>query len=189
MGKRLDPIGVIAAVSNARGLLDMSNARLVPDAQASLTPGEAVGGMMRKGLGCGHRPFSLTPQLLANKPLERLFHEGLGAGHFKRCTLGRTRTEASTDGCDGLVQEVALAVCAQAGLDQRFNHLDPTRFSRTGEYVPDSDEHAMLIPHGYSKDHRPALQQAVWALMVSQDGGVPCGRTSWAGHTSVLVII
>jgi transposase len=38
--------------------------------------------------------------------------------------------------------------------------------------------------NGYSKDHRPALQQAVLALMVSQDGGVPCVSKSWDGHAS-----
>jgi transposase len=50
--------------------------------------------------------------------------------------------------------------------------------------VPDSDEHAIPITHGYSKDHRPDLQQAVLALMVSQDGGVPFVSKSWDGNAS-----
>ena len=76
------------------------------------------------------------------------------------------------------------AVCAQEGIDLRFNHLDTTSFSLTGEYVPDSDEHAIRITHGYSKDHRPDLKQAVLELMVSQDGGVPFVSKSWDGNTS-----
>ena len=40
----------------------MINARLVPDAQEVLTPGEAVAGMMLNGLGFANRPLSLTPQ-------------------------------------------------------------------------------------------------------------------------------
>jgi transposase len=66
-----------------------------------------------------------------------------------------------------LFQELALAVCAQEGIDQRFNHLDTTSFSLTGEYVPDSDEHTIRITHGYSKDHRPDLKQVVLELMVA----------------------
>jgi transposase len=135
-------------------------------------------------LGFANRPLSLTPQFFANKPLDLLFHEGLEAEHFNRFKLGRTLDEAYTYGCDALFQELALAVCAQEGIDQRFNHLDTTSFSLTGEYVPDSDEHAIMITHGYSKDHRPDLKQVVLELMVSQDGGVPCVSKSWDGNTS-----
>jgi transposase len=182
--ERLDHLGVIASVIKDLGLIDMINARLVPDAQEALTPGEAVAGMILNGLGFANRPLSLTPQFFANKPLDLLFHEGLEAEPFNRFKLGRTLDEAYTYGCDALFQELALAVCAQEGIDQRFNHLDTTSFSLTGEYVPDSDEHAILITHGYSKDHRPDLKQVVLELMVSQDGGVPCVSKSWDGNTS-----
>jgi transposase len=50
--------------------------------------------------------------------------------------------------------------------------------------VPDSDEHAIAITHGYSKDHRPDLKQAILELMVSQDGGVPLMSKSWDGNAS-----
>jgi transposase len=84
----------------------------------------------------------------------------------------------------GLLREQALAVCAQDGIDLRFHHLDTTSFSRTGEDGPEADEHASTIPHGYAKDHRPDLKQAVLARMVSQDGGVPFVSTRWDGQTS-----
>jgi transposase len=113
-----------------------------------------------------------------------LFHDGLEAEHCHRFQLGRTLDAASTYGGDAWFPELALAVCTQDGIDQRFTHLDTTSFSLTGAYVPDSDEHAMMITHGYSTDHRPDLKPVVWALMVSQDGGVPCVRKSWDGHTS-----
>ena len=182
--ERLDHLGVIASVIKDLGLIDMINARLVPDAQEVLTPGEAVAGMILNGLGFANRPLSLTPQFFANKPLDLLFHEGLAAEHFNRFKLGRTLDEAYTYGCDALFQELALAVCAQEGIDQRFNHLDTTSFSLTGEYVPDSDEHAMTITHGDSKDHRPDLKQAVVELLVSQAGGVPFVSQRWDGNTS-----
>src|SRR4030095_12037080 len=122
--ERLDHLGVIASVIKDLGLIDMINARLMPDAQEVLTPGEAVAGMMLNGLGFANRPLSLTPQFFANKPLDLLFHDGLKAEHFNRFKLGRTLDEAYTYGCDVLFQELALAVCAQEGIDQRFNHLD-----------------------------------------------------------------
>jgi transposase len=83
-----------------------------------------------------------------------------------------------------LFSELALAVCLQEGIDTRFNHLDTTSFSLTGDYVPESDEHAIRVTHGYSKDHRPDLKQAVLELLVSQDGGVPLMSKSWNGNAS-----
>jgi transposase len=87
-------------------------------------------------------------------------------------------------GSDLLFSEIALAVCQQEAIDQRFNHLDTTSFSLTGDYVPESDQQAITITHGYSKDHRPELKQAVLELMVSPDGGVPLVSQTGDGNAS-----
>src|SRR4030095_4076691 len=182
--ERLDHLGLIASVIKDIGLIDMIDRRLVPDEQEVITPGEAVAGMILNGLGFANRPLSLTPQFFANKPLDLLLRAGLDAKMFNRFKLGRTLDEASAYGCDLLFEELALAICAHEGIELRFNHLDTTSFALTGEYVPASDEHAIHITHGYSKDHRPDLKQAVLELMVSQDGGVPFVSKSWDGNTS-----
>src|SRR5215217_3643218 len=153
-----------------------------------ITPGEAMAGMILNGLGFANRPVSLTPQFFANKPLDLLFREGLCAEMFNRFKLGRTLDEAYAYGCDLLFQELALAVCAHEGIDLRFNHLDTTRFSLSGEDVPERDEQGITITHGYSRDHRPDLKQAVLELMVSQDGGVPFVSKSWDGNTSDIEV-
>jgi transposase len=186
--ERLDHLGVIASVIKDLGLINMINARLVPDAQEVLTPGEAIAGMILNGLGFANRPLSLTPQFFAHKPLDLLFREGICAEMFNRFKLGRTLDEAHAYGCDLLFQELAHTVCAQEGINLRFNHLDTTSFSLSGEYVPESDEQAITITHGYSRDHRPDLKQAVLELMVSQDGGVPFVSKSWDGNTSDIAV-
>ena len=101
-----------------------------------------------------------------------------------RFKLGRTLEETYRYGCDLWLSELALSVCSQEGMDTRFHHLDTTSFSLTGDSVPESDEHAIAITHGYSQDHRPDLKQAVLALMVSQDAGVPLRSKSWDGNAS-----
>jgi len=107
---------------------------------------------------------------------------------LNRFTLGRSLDEVSSYGCDLLLSELALAVCAHEGIAQRFHHLDTTSFSLTGEDIPDSDAHAIAMTYGYAKDHRPDWQQAVLALMVSQDGGVPVLSKSWDGNTSDIEV-
>lgn len=69
-------------------------------------------------------------------------------------------------------------------MDTQFRHLDTTSFSLTGQYYGDSDENEIFLTHGYSKDHRPDLKQAVLELLVSRDGGVPLVSQIWDGNTS-----
>ncbi len=182
--ERLDDLGLIASVINDLGLVSMIDARLKPDDQEEITPGEAIKGMILNGLGFADRPLSLTPQFFAGKPLDLLFHPGVEASMFNRFKLGRTLDEVNSYGCDLLFSEMALVVCGQEAIDQRFNHLDTTSFSLTGDYVPESDQQAIAITHGYSKDHRSDLKQAVLELMVSQDGGVPLVSQTWGGNAS-----
>jgi Domain of unknown function (DUF4277) len=56
--ERLDHLGVIVSVINDLGLMDRSDTRLVPDTQDMITPGEAVAGMIRNGLGFANQPLS-----------------------------------------------------------------------------------------------------------------------------------
>ena len=162
----------------------MIDARLVPDEQEEITPGEAVAGMILNGLGFANRPLSLTPQFFTNKPRDLLLRPGVRAAMCNRLKLGRTLDAIHAYGCDLWLSELALARCAQEHIEQRFHHLATTRFSLSGTSVPESDEHAMHITHGYAKDHRPDLQQVVVELLVSQDGGVPLVSKSWDGNTS-----
>src|SRR4029453_15442712 len=186
--ERLDHLGLIAHMIKDLGPISMIDARIVPDDQEEITPGEAVAGMILTGLGFANRPLSLTPQFFANKPLDLLFRDGVQAEMFNRFKLGRTLDEVHAYGCDLLFSELALAVCVQEGIAQRFHHLDTASFALSGAYVPESDEQAITITHGYSKDHRPDLKQAVLELLVSQDGGVPFVSKSWDGNTSDIAV-
>ncbi|ETX00983.1 MAG: transposase [Candidatus Entotheonella factor] len=182
--ERLDHLGLIASVINDLGLVSLIDARLKLDDQEALTSGEAIKAMILGGLGFANRPLSLTPQFFANKPLDLLFRPGVEATMLNRFKLGRTLDKVNTYGSDLLFSEIALAVCQQEAIEPRFNHLDTTSFSLTGDYVPESDQQAIAITHGYSKDHRPDLKQAVLELMVSQDGGVPIVSKTWDGNAS-----
>jgi transposase len=186
--ERLDHLGIIAGVIQDLGIIEMIDGRIIPDDQEGITTGEAVAGMILNGLGFSDRPISLAPQFFANKPVALLLREGVSADHFNRFKLGRSLDKVFTYGCDTLFSEVALAVCKQEGIALQFTCLDTTSFSLTGAYVPETDTQAIAITHGYSKDHRPDLKQAVLELMVSQDGGVPLMSQRWDGNASDTVV-
>ena len=103
---------------------------------------------------------------------------------LNRHKLARALDGCYSYGCDTLFAEISFEVCQAEKIDCRFNSEDTTTFTVTGEYDQDCDEHAIEITHGYSKDHRPDLKQAVLELMTSHDGGVPIISRFWSGNAS-----
>lgn len=182
--ERIDHLGIVAGVIQDLGIIEMIDSRIVPDEREEITTGEAVAGMLINGLGFSDRPISLTPQFFQGKALDILIREGITPDMLNRFKLGRSLDKVFSYGCDLLFSEIALSVCKQEGIDLRFNSLDTTSFSLTGEYASDSDEHTILVTHGYSKDHRPDLKQVILELMVSQDSGVPFMSKSHDGNAS-----
>jgi len=186
--ERLDHLGIVAGVIKDLGLIEMINARLGLDDQEEITTGEAMAGMILNGLGFSDRPMSLTPPFFANKPVGLLLRDGVSAEHCNRFKLGRSLDKACAYGCDTWFSEIALAVCRQEGMACTFTCLDPTSFALTGAYGPETDTQAMAITYGYAKDPRPDVKQAVLALMVTQDGGVPLMSQSWDGKASATMV-
>jgi transposase len=187
---RLDHLGIVSGVIDDLGLVEAIDGRLQRDKNGleEISPGEAIKGMILNGLGFVSKPLSLTPRFFQNKPLELLFRSGVKADDFNRFKLGRILDHVFEYGTDKLFSELSFDVCLQEGVEQRFNSEDTTTFSVTGENYSDSDDHAVSVTHGYSKDHRPDLKQVVHELMVSQDGGVPLQMKTWNGNESDTVI-
>jgi transposase len=182
--KRIDHLGIVSGIIKDLGIVEKIDERIPSNPEEEITTGEAIAGMILNGLGFSDRPLTLVPQFFENKPLEILFRKGIQASHFNRFKLGRSLDKAYEYGCDLLFNELATKVCEQEQIDMKYNCLDTTSFSLTGEYRDESDENAIKITHGYSKDHRPDLKQAVLELMVSEDGGIPFMSKSFSGNGS-----
>ncbi len=182
--ERIDHLGIVAGVIKDLKIIEMIDSRIPKDEKENISAGEAIAGMVLNGLGFSNRPLSLTPQFFENKPLDVLFRPGVQASDFNHYKLGRSLDDAVDYSSELLFTEIASSTCRSESIHLLFNHLDTSSFSLTGEYLPDSDEHAIKITHGYSKDHRPDLKQAVLELMVSQDGGIPILCKCWDGNAS-----
>jgi len=185
---RLDHHGIVAGIIDELKIVEMIDGQIEADDQEEVSTGEAVKAMIINGLGFSNRPLVLTPQFFENLPMDTLFREGVEASHFNRYKLGRSLDKVFDYGSDLLFSLVAAFGCRQENVDQRFNLLDSTSFSLSGEYSIEEDKNTINITHGHSKDHRPDLKQVMLELMVSQDGGVPFVSKSWDGNGSDNVI-
>lgn len=189
--KRLDHHGIVAGIIEDLKIVPLLDQYLPQDEQQEITPGEAVKGMIMNGLGFANRPLSLSPQFFANLPLEHLFREGVKAEHFNRHKLGRTLDQCFDFGCESLFSLVSQQACELEDVDKKFNSLDTTSHSLTGEYAFDEDgcdENIIKITHGHSKAHRPDLKQVVQEMIVSQDGGIPLACKNWDGNSADTAI-
>ena len=146
---KFDHLGVVGGVIKDLSLIELIDARIPPSDREEITTGQAIAAMILNGLGFSNRPISLTPQFFENKPVELLFGTGVMADHFNRFKLGRSLDKVFAYGCDLLFSEIALSVCGQEGIACQFNCLDTTSFSLYGDYVPETDEQAIAISHGY----------------------------------------
>lgn len=186
--KRLDHFGIVAGTIKDLKIIELIDSHFENHDKENISTGEAIAGMIINGLGFTQLPMTLTPKFFENKPLDILFRDGIEASHFNRFKLGRALDDVYNYGIEALFSKIAINVCNQEGISMDHSHLDTSSFSLTGEYLPDSDENAIRITHGYSKDHRPDLKQAVLELVVTKDGAIPFICQCHNGNASDNVI-
>lgn len=182
--ERLDHLGVVAGVIKDLKIIELIDERLGIYEGESLSAGETVAGMIINGLGFSNKPMSLTPLFFEHIPLTLLFREGVKADDFNRFKLGRILDRCHGYGTEVLFSEIALNVCRQEKVDTRFNSLDSTSFTLTGDYLGKTDDDTVEIKLGYSKDHRPDLKQVMLEMMVCHDGGIPLLGKALDGNAS-----
>ena len=87
-------------------------------------------------------------------------------------------------GTELLFSEISSSVCLQEQVDTRFNSLDSTSFTLSGDYLAQTDDDTVEIKLGYSKDHRPDLKQVMLEMMVCHDGRIPLIGKTLNGNAS-----
>ena len=146
--ERLDHLGIIAGVIKDLQIEELINKRLGIYPDESLSAGETVAGMIINGLGFTSKPLSLTPLFFEHCPLLLLFREGVNAEDFNRFKLGRVLDRCHGYGTELLFGEIALSVCRQEQVDTRFNSLDTTSFTLSGDYLAKTEDDTVAIRLG-----------------------------------------
>ena len=180
----MDHHGLVAALCKDLKIAERIDERLEFDPQRKVSPGQAVVAMILNGLGFTNRRLYLTHQFFASKPIERLLGSGICAEDLTDYTLGHALDDVSAYGASKLFAEVAFATALENDLLGLTNHLDTTSLSVHGSYEVEDDSQVMEITHGYSKDHRPDLKQAVLSLVVNGPSSMPLWMEPLDGNSS-----
>jgi transposase len=183
----LDHLGLVAGMVEELGIVEVIDHTTNQDPQMRMvTAGQAVKAMVLNGLGFVTQQLYLVPHFFHNKPTSRLIAPAIEASHLHDDTLGRALDTLYDYGVTELYSLIAATAAVRLGLTPRFTHLDSTSFHVDGRYNSDEapDERVIHMTPGYSRDHRPDLNQVMLELIVEHQAGIPVLMKPLSGNSS-----
>jgi transposase len=182
----LDHLGLVAGMFEELGITEVIDRATQQDPEMRIvTAGHAVKAMVLNGLGFINQQLYLVPHFFQNKPLSRLIAPGIEASHLNDDTLGRALDTLYDFGVTALYGLIAATAATRLGLTRTFSHLDTTSFHVDGRYnsAQPPDEQVVHITPGYSRDHRPDLNQVMLELVVEHQAGIPVLMQPLSGNS------
>ena len=183
----LDHLGLVAGMFEELGIGDVIDKATQQNPEMQIvTAGNAVKAMVLNGLGFVNQRLYLVPQFFQNKPTSRLIAPAIAPAHLHDDTLGRALDTLYDYGVTALYSLIAATAAQRLRLSPTFAHLDSTSFHVDGRYKSDEepDEQVIHITQGYSRDHRPDLNQVMLDLIVEHQAGLPIWMQPLSGNSS-----
>ena len=190
--KSLDHLGIVSGMIDELELVSLLNVLLETDGIArNVSPGILIKALILNGLGLAQRTLYMVPSFFSDKPIELLLGEGIEASQLNDTVLGRCLDLIYAHGCTSLYANLVPQICSKLCLTPKFAHTDSTDFHVDGVYnsreeAPKEGEtgHIIRLTQGYSRDHRPDLNQVVLNLIVENEAGIPIHMAGFGGNTS-----
>ena len=187
--KNLDHLGLVAAQFDALGLVEIIDQIIPQDKEKKgVSLGQSIKAMVINGLGFANHTLYLMPDFFEGKPVERLVGKGIEAKDLNQNLLGRTLDRIFEFDPTQLYHVLSTHTVKQLDLPCLNVHIDTSSFHVDGQYRvhenEDADEKVIQITKGYSRDHRPDLNQVGLSLIVENQAGIPLIMQSLSGNKS-----
>lgn len=181
--KGLDHLGLVSGMCKEIGVATIIDKALPKQANDKhITFGQLVEAMILNGLGFVGRTLHMYPEYFSERPVERLIGKGIKAEHINDDALGRCLDQLYETGVSGIYQTLSARVVEHLNLPCEGINLDSTSIHVDGEYQQDEDTKAIRITRGYSRDHRPELNQVVLNLITENQAGIPIYMQAASGN-------
>jgi len=182
----LDHLGLVAGMYDELGIGNLLDQMIYQDEEKRVVSrGMAVKAMVLNGLGFANHTLYLMPRFFQDKPLERLFGAGIKPEHLNDDVMGRTLDKLHSYGVSNIYSVLAARAVHRLKLTTSFAHLDSTGFHLDGKLNPESSSEGLIkITKGYSRDHRPDLNQVVLQLICEGQAGIPLLMEPLSGNNS-----
>lgn len=183
----IDNLGLVAGMCDEIGISEIIDQACGTQAQnKNLSFGKCVKCMILNGLGFIGRTLYLYSEYFEDKPIDHLLGIPIDPKQIDDNVLGRTLDKLFALGVSELFTQIALKAMKVLDIKVKSLHLDSTSFHVDGDYFSflEQDESRIKLVQGYSRDHRPDLNQAVLQIITSNQGNIPLFMQAASGNSS-----
>ena len=184
--KSIDHLGLVSGLCKEVGIVEILDTLAPKQSHNSkISFGQLFLAMMLNGLGFIGRTLHMYPQYFEGKPLDRLIGAGIEAKHINDDSLGRCLDTLYDLGVSSTFQKLSEKVISHLGLPCNALNLDSTSMHVDGKYESEDDDTSVIkITKGYSRDHRPELNQVIINLITENQAGIPVYMQACSGNTN-----
>jgi len=181
--KELNHLGLVAGMYDELGIGNSINALIPQDMkQRNLSIGEILKAMVLNGLGFANQRLYLMPHFFDGKPVEHLLGAGVTASDLNDDVTGRMLDSIYEVGGSDIYRVIAKNALQTLGVSCHMSHIDTTTFHTDGQYDQADEEGVIKVTKGYSRDHRPELNQFGLKLIVEGQAGIPMMMEALSGN-------
>jgi transposase len=188
--KDLGHLGLVAGMCDELEIVSLIDKLLPNKGEGSkVSTGTCVKALIMNGLGFVGRRLYLVSDFFEDKPTEHLLGAGITADLLNDDRLGRCLDSLYEFGVSELFTIIAQRTYTKLGLSAApvFYHSDSTSFHLDGVYNSDSykeTDSCIHLTQGYSRDHRPDLNQACLNMIVENSSGIPLYINALSGNSN-----
>jgi len=185
--KTIEQLGLVSAMIDELGIVKIIDEAIEQDMEERIVSvGTAVKAMILNGLGFANRQIYLFPQFFENKPIEELLGNGIKPSNLNDKVLGRALDKLYEKGVTPLFSLIINQALKNMNYIVEYFHLDSTSFQFYGNNYNKEEENSetIKVTQGYSKDHRPDLNQVMLNLICENKHGIPLAMKALSGNTS-----
>ena len=184
--KHIEHLGLVSGFCREVGLVEFIDSQFPEQSEhKNLSYGQCLQAMILNGLGYTSQTLYLQSQFFEGKASELLLGKGIAPEHINDDILGRCLDKLYEFGVSKLYMGLAEQVVDKLGLEIKSHHLDSTSFHTDGNYEQETDdENRINIVQGYSRDHRPELNQVILNLITENQAGIPLYMKAASGNSS-----
>jgi len=181
--KELNHLGLVAGMYDELGIGESIDALIPQDMkQRNVSIGQLLKAMVLNGLGFANQRLYLLPHFFDGKPVEHLIGEGVIASDLNDDVAGRMLDSIYESGASDVYRVIAKNALQTLELSCHMSHIDTTTFHTDGQYDQADEEGVIRITKGYSRDHRPELNQFGLKLIVEGQAGIPMMMEALSGN-------
>lgn len=181
--KELSHLGLVSAMFDELRIGETIDGFIEQDfEQRNISIGQATKAMVLNGLGFANQRLYLFPEFFEGKPVEKFFGEGVTAADLNEHACGRALDAIYEAGPTELYSVVAKAAVNQLGVIAKKVNIDTSSFHTDGAYDFEEEPGVIRIVQGYSRDHRPELNQYGIELITDNLTGIPVLMSALSGN-------